>query len=420
MKISVLFALPLALSVAGPAAAQSYSNNDWQSWYGCWRADNAPAGELLCIVPDGAGVRMVTLVDGAARADSRILADGQARRSQADGCSSAETARWSRDRQRVFLSSEMRCGQGVTRNVRGMLAFIGPEEWVSVQTVTTNDGTATRAVRFVPARGARIPAAIAAVLESRTFASVLSAPQIDESDVTEATSYVDAAAVQEWLRLGDAPFEIADRSQYVNGSALDQIGRMSQDVRYEREVVQIVERPVYIVRTYGRRYYSTCWTPWGYDHYGWRVTPFIHIRFPIIVHRDYRDRYYVRDRYDYRDRYDRRDRNDYHDRYGNRDRYTRDRDDNRARIDYTDRTARPPRDSNWGSSSTTRDGRVTRNGYVGRGTTTTRQPQNTTRQPQNVSRQPQRAARQPQASSRQPQRSTSGSATSRKAKARAD
>lgn len=360
MKISVLCALPLALSAAIPATAQSYSNNDWQSWYGCWRAANAPAGELLCIVPDGAGVRMVTLADGAVRGDSRILADGQPRRSQADGCSSAETARWSYDRHRVFLSSEMRCGQGITRNVRGMLAFVGPEEWVSVQTVTTDDGSATRAVRFTPARGARIPSAIAAVLESRTFASVLSAPVIDESDVTEATNHVDAAAVQEWLRLTDAPFEIADRSHYTNGSALDQIGRMSQEVRYERDLVQIVERPVYIVRTYGRRHYSSCWTPWGYDHYGWRVTPFIHMRVPIVVHGDRRERYYVRDRYDRRDRY--------------------------------------TRDSSWGNSTSTRAARVTRSGYVGRGTTTSRQPQNVTRQPQRSH--------------------TSGSATPRTAKAR--
>jgi hypothetical protein len=352
MKLSALVLAPVAaLCFAQPAAAQLTASSAWQPWHGCWRANDAPADETLCIVPDGAGVRMVTLSNGVVRADSRIIADGQPRRSDRDGCSSTEIGRWSADRRRVFLNSETSCDGDVTRDVSGMLAFIEPTEWLSVQTVTGNDGAATRSVRFT--RVANVPAMIAPALRGTVvLRSGVMAP-IAEEDVSEAMRYVDAAAVQEWLRSADAPFEVASGSQSESWSALDQMGRVSRDVQYvERDVVRIIERPVYVVRSYGHRRYSSCWTPWGYDHYGWRAGPIIRISLPIIINRGHSGRYGSRDWS--RDRYDRYDRYDRWDRY---DRYDRDRSQ-RDRDDY----GRDSRDRDSGS----RDGRVTRNGYTNR------------------------------------------------------
>lgn len=396
MKISALVFAPVAaLFIVQPSAAQQYAGSGWQPWLGCWQADGAPAGETLCIVPDGSGVRMVTVSGGAVRADSRIVADGQARRSDRDGCSSTETGRWSADRRRVFLTSQTRCDGDVTRDVSGMLAFLGPTEWLSVQTVTGNDGTATRSVRFE--RTAMVPQVIAAELNGTVVLRSGVVMPIEEQDVEEAMQYVDAAAVQEWLRSADAPFEVASAASASDSwSALDQVGRVSRDVRYDqRAVVTVVERPVYVVRSYGRRSYSWCWTPWGYDHFAWRVGPYIRISMPIVIQRGSRYggryvsygydryRYPTRDRYDRYDRYDRHDRNDHGDRD---DRYDRDDRDTRSR-----------------------DGAVTRGGYTNRDRSAgQREPERTRGSTRTVQREPARAS---SGSSRQrePARATSGS-----------
>src|SRR5262245_44721696 len=85
------------------------SARDWLAWQGCWHADGAPAAEVLCVVPDGAGIRMVTLEDGAVRAESRVIADNRSRTISQEGCRGSEVARWSADRRRVFLISQLTC-----------------------------------------------------------------------------------------------------------------------------------------------------------------------------------------------------------------------------------------------------------------------------------------------------------------------
>lgn len=361
MKISVLVtfsAVSFSLAGATPASAQFISQTDeWQPWQGCWHGRDASDGELLCIVPDGAGVRMVTVVDGAVKADSRIIADGVAHRSQSDGCTTVETARWSRDRHRVFLSSEMRCGQSAPRTVRGMLAFIGPDEWLSVQSVDSEDGTGTRSVRFLPAESANIPNSLAAALRSTRVMRISAVSEFSEEDVKEAGSYLDAGAVQEWLRTSDAPFQLADRSVSTDGSALYQLERMSRNVGYEPDVVRVVERPVYIVHSYGSRYYSNWWTPWGYDYYGWHVRPIVRINFPIVIRTggwNDRDRYRgYTTWHNTRDDDWRRGRDDH-------SRYT----GHSSNTDHSSYTGRSSDTDRSGSTDRSSDSRATRGGYT--------------------------------------------------------
>jgi hypothetical protein len=400
MRISALFIAPIAaLALAQPATAQLTPTAGWQPWFGCWRATDAPANETLCIVPDGSGVRMVTLTDGSVRADSRIIADGQERRSVRDGCASVEVGRWSADRRRVFLTSETRCDGNVARDVSGLLAFLEPGKWMSVQTVTGDDGTATRSVTFT--RVANVPSMFASALNGSTVVRSGVVTQIAQEDVSEAMEHVDAAAVQAWLRAADAPFEVASELE-SSGSALDQMGRMSREVRYvDRDVVRIVERPVYVVRSYGSRHYDWCWTPWGYDHYGWRAGPYIRISFPIIIHRNYGYRYPVR--HVYRSGWDRdyrsyRDGNDRWRDGRDRDGWDRDGRDGRDREYRGTVTRSDDRDSR------SREGSVTRGGYSSRDRSAVqREPARTT-----VSTRERESTRE-----RQPARTTDGSSRSR-------
>jgi len=372
-----------------PAAAEAQGHAaSWTPWLGCWQADGAPTGEYLCIVPDGEGVRMLTVAEGAVRADAQVVTDGRARDIRQDGCTGSESAHWSRDGRRVFLGSSLNCEGGFTRRASGIFAFSGPDEWVSVQTVTIEDRVATRTVRYHAIQPLDLPAAVAAQVRSGA-ASALTARQsvlaaVTEADVNEAAASVDPTAVQEWLDATRQPYQIGNEveSAVVSASALDLTAGSNFETLHPqptnvRIVERVVERPVYVhehvhvvrrcwdpfaagyVDVFGgwgwgitvgtpgcRRAYYSRYSPWGYDLYGWRVVhrPIVIVRnAPIIVR--------VRDR-------------DY---WRNRD-YWRDRDWTRDRDRY-DRGPARPRDG-WNN------GRITRDGYQsgGRPSERTNQP----------------------------------------------
>ena len=79
---------PVTVQAAPPDEA-------WLAWVGCWRAEGDSSERSLCIVPDGDGVRMITLNAGKIEAESRIVANGRARAITQEGCSGTETATWS-------------------------------------------------------------------------------------------------------------------------------------------------------------------------------------------------------------------------------------------------------------------------------------------------------------------------------------
>lgn len=335
-----LLASALATSTASATASTDIQlQDDWLAWHGCWQPDGATSGERLCIVPDGAGVRMITVQGNAIVAESRVIADGRARSVRYEDCSGTEVAYWSDDGRRVFLSSELNCGQGVSRKASGVFAFTSAREWVSVQAVTIDDQTATRTVRYAAADATGLPAAITNAFggsrSARNAARLIALEAIDEDDISEAVNTIDPVAVQAWLDETNQPYKLDAEVQNVSGqvaytSALDQVGRMSNPVVYQtREVVHVVERPVvhrtyvtHVVRScwdpfysgwafgYGRvvtvgvsygypcgGYYYSRYSPWGYDLYGWRVVhaPVLYVRHaPIIIRRGSGHYHYTR------------------------------------------------------------------------------------------------------------------------------
>ena len=323
--------LTLHLVVAAPAAPTDfhYQTPPWSAFYGCWQAEGAPASELVCLSPANGGVRLATVVDGTVRDESRIIADGIARSVRQAGCSGTERARWSSDGQRVFLDSNVSCSSSGRRTVRGLFAFIAPDEWVSVQTAAQGDSMATRVVRFRAAD--RVPAGLTGFAAARMVSDYLFS--VDQSDVAEAVDNIGAEAAQEWMRAAGEPYQLTYQPQdAATSSALEQVGRMSNPVEV-REVVHVVERPVYVYNPYVvDRYWH--YSPWGYHYHGWHWLhrPVIVVRWPIVI---YRNSHYHRDWY--RNRYDwRRDRDWRDGRYvRNDDRYrdgNRDRDRDRGRV----------------------------------------------------------------------------------------
>ncbi len=156
--LAVLAPLAPAFPVAGaPAAAQESS---WLAWIGCWEGSAEVGGEeaasfVVCFRPltAGSGVEIRTYADGELVSTEQMIADGAAHAVAEGGCTGERTANWSGDGARVFLSSELDCGEGVTRNTLGLLSVLpGGAAWVEVQSVGAGDGSPLIGIRtFVPA-----------------------------------------------------------------------------------------------------------------------------------------------------------------------------------------------------------------------------------------------------------------------------
>ena len=151
---------PLALARPAEAALPAAQESSWLAWIGCWEGSAEVGGDeaasfVVCFRPltTGSGVEIRTYTDGDLVSTEQMIADGAAHAVEEGGCAGDRTATWSSDGARVFLSSELSCGGGITRGSKGLLSILpGGEAWVEVQSVRAGDGSPLVGIRtFVPA-----------------------------------------------------------------------------------------------------------------------------------------------------------------------------------------------------------------------------------------------------------------------------
>ena len=151
--------LPMSGSETDPTRAQ---DTLWLPWIGCWEGAAEVGGDeansfVVCFqsLASGAGVEIRTYTEGELVATEEMLADGTARALEEGGCAGERTASWSLDRARVFLVSELDCGEGVTRSTRGVLSMLpGGDGWVEIQSVLAGTESPLIGIRtFLPAGG---------------------------------------------------------------------------------------------------------------------------------------------------------------------------------------------------------------------------------------------------------------------------
>jgi hypothetical protein len=233
--------LALALATDVSAAPRMSQDDAWLAFTGCWRPVGDVGNNYLCIVPAGEGVRIVTLVDGKVQSQSNVVADDQPRRMEQEGCSGTERAVWASDKQRVFLRSDLMCGN-VPRKVSAVFALLTPTEWISVQAVSSGEAAGTRSVKYTEAMPAVLPDDIAQALSGNRLARetvrTAAAAKIDLDDVREAVAKVDAVVIESWLMAAAQPFdldgkaliELADAG--VPASVIDVIVAVSNPRRF--------------------------------------------------------------------------------------------------------------------------------------------------------------------------------------------
>jgi hypothetical protein len=133
-----------------PSAAQKMDAR-FNAWLGCWRLEDdiAGTGARMCITPDGAGVRLQTLVGTNRGIEELVIADGVARPIVDADCKGTEAAEWSNDGQRVFRTTQVTCGNEGARTIKSV-AFLAPGPmWINVQHVSGESGAANvRAQRY--------------------------------------------------------------------------------------------------------------------------------------------------------------------------------------------------------------------------------------------------------------------------------
>lgn len=219
-KNGILFAAAASLVLASGASA-SRVDDGWLAWLGCWRAVGVTDGSMLCVVPEGQGVKLLGInADGTIKNETRIIADNMARQASQEGCSGTERAFWSKDQRRVFLRADQVCGEQTKRAVTGMLAMLKADQMVSVQSVTAYETTTARSVRYQYVEPAKVPAEVTAALAAnrlaRETARTAAGGRIDLDDVKEAVAAVHPEVVQGWLSAAEQKFEL-------NGKVLKQL-----------------------------------------------------------------------------------------------------------------------------------------------------------------------------------------------------
>lgn len=287
-------ALASAATAAPPADA-------WLAFVGCWQADGDTSERSLCIVPDGDGVRSIILNAGRIESESRIIANGQPRTITQEGCTGTETARWSADRQRVFINADLNCGNGVNRKVSGIFAVLGGNKWASVQSITTAGNTNMHTVRYVEATPANLPEDIARGFRDNRLARetvrYAAASPLDLADVKDAVANVETKTVEGWLTTVNQEFDLTGRDLIelaeagVPGSVIDVLVAVSnprhfavREERADNEPRRGVRRPYDCLdyfydpynpfayrggHYYGSNYYGYgCRTPWGIYPWG--------------------------------------------------------------------------------------------------------------------------------------------------------
>ena len=214
-----------AAALAGVAseawAQQQSAEGRWLPWLGCWVEVAGPAdAPMRCFAADGAGVTEMT-VGRAGGVDRQLLvADGQERAAEIEGCTGARLAEFSADGTRVYTRDQLTCEGGTERSTRGMMAWVAPDEWIQARAMQVAGRSAGWVTRYRAAPASRVAAAglesITEDVESRHLAieaarMAASAP-IGVEDVIEAFGRTEAEAVRSWIVEQDEPIRLdADR-----------------------------------------------------------------------------------------------------------------------------------------------------------------------------------------------------------------
>ena len=275
MTVAWIAAL-VAGAVAWPAAAQDAELEDgrWLPYLGCWVEEGVVEGPMTCVVPEGAGVALLTVVNAEVTERRTVAGDDVPRPIDVAGCTGTETARFSSDGHRIFTEAELACS-GAERRTRGLMAMVEPDRWIDARALVDEGTSVAWVTRYQPAPpsrvtmaglGTRVAAGVSRAVETARLAA---SSRISVDEIIEAHARTDTEAVRAWIaeqgdpirldaerlvELADAGVapEVIDVAVAVSFPDKFAVGRESRDTRYGPD-------------PYGYGWGSrSVWNPWGY------------------------------------------------------------------------------------------------------------------------------------------------------------
>ena len=109
--------------------------------------EDRPMG-LVCLAPEGNGIRLQTFSGDEAFLEESLVADGQKHEISQGKCRGWQQLDWSKDASVLFTRSELTCEEGRTRSITGVSMLTDGSTWVELQSIGTGDGRAVLIRRF--------------------------------------------------------------------------------------------------------------------------------------------------------------------------------------------------------------------------------------------------------------------------------
>jgi hypothetical protein len=272
---------PVRAQSGGQAqAAAARSDGLWSPWLGCWKAEGAPSDAgLLCVRPgtDENSVEVLQMKGSDVESREVVWADGQHHETSRNGCDGWEQGAFSKDGQRLFLSSRHTCQGGVVRTGGGIMAMVSPTEWLDVRYIGMSDNQTPWVQRYRLASEEQSDAAgMSGITANRDWtvraARMSAANPPDVDDVIEASKAEPAPVVQAWLAERKAPIKLdAKALERMADAGVDpSVTDMAVAVSYPSHFQVNTEAPteaegVRAASPYG--YANSCFDPF-WDMYG--------------------------------------------------------------------------------------------------------------------------------------------------------
>jgi hypothetical protein len=279
------FALPVGtMAFAQPAPVTP----GWAAFSGCWNPVAVPGAEAasgarVCVVPSGPnGADLVSIKAADVVERTHIEADGQHHDVSRQGCAGWESAAFSSDGRRLYLSGEQQCA-GMKRQTSGLFAIGRNGEWINVVNVSADSGKDLRVATYALASADGAPPEIKSQVESRELANrtarIAAQSRVSTKNVVEASRYLSAPVIEGWLSELGQEFELDDRALIqladagVQSSVIDVMVAVSNPkvfaVRTTGTGVSTEENPDEVTRRRARRddCVAPLMDPWGYSAY---------------------------------------------------------------------------------------------------------------------------------------------------------
>ncbi len=269
----------LLVAAATPVRAQDVQTDPrWQAWLGCWQPVSGPAraagdtaqAPLVCVVPapGSVGVDVVAVSGGQIVTRDLVEATGEHRSVTRDGCPGWESAQFSSEGSRVYLSAEYTCPGNLKRTTSELMAITDAGQWLDVRGATVRGLPAgVRVLRYDEARaGATVPSDLAYAVQGRGGMAVSTAREaagepLVPADVVEAVHQLDPAVVEAWLVEEGQGFD-------VSGAELVELQKEGVPGRVTDVMVALSYPNVFALDVSNRQIARRAPTPVGVEDYG--------------------------------------------------------------------------------------------------------------------------------------------------------